>query len=152
MVNDTGDAGDFSAGDGVCETGSGNGLCTLRAAIEEANASTALDSIEFSIPTSDSGYTGQWWVIGLSSALPTLTDDGIEIRGLTQASNQGDTNPGVVGTGGTVGVDGEPLPQYTRPEIAIDGNGFDVYAVGGAVSNVLIEGSAIYDGNLGFSP
>jgi CSLREA domain-containing protein len=36
-VNSTGDASDANPGDGVCET-STPGECTLRAAIEEANA------------------------------------------------------------------------------------------------------------------
>src|SRR5262249_7275104 len=45
VVNDTGDAGDASAGDGVCETASGNGICTLRAAIGEANASSIVNTI-----------------------------------------------------------------------------------------------------------
>jgi len=38
VVNNTADEEDFSSGDGVCETARGNGVCTLRAAIEEANA------------------------------------------------------------------------------------------------------------------
>jgi len=37
-VNSTADAVDANPGDGVCETASGNGVCTLRAAIQEANA------------------------------------------------------------------------------------------------------------------
>ncbi len=37
-VNSTADATDASPGDGVCETGTGNGICTLRAAVQEANA------------------------------------------------------------------------------------------------------------------
>jgi len=37
-VNDTTDASDSAPGDAVCETAPGNARCTLRAAIEEANA------------------------------------------------------------------------------------------------------------------
>jgi len=44
-VNSTADATDAVAGDGVCETASGNGVCTLRAAIEEANALANSDTI-----------------------------------------------------------------------------------------------------------
>ncbi|MFN2576660.1 MAG: LamG-like jellyroll fold domain-containing protein [Pyrinomonadaceae bacterium] len=40
IVNNTGDAGDFTHGDGTCETATGNGICTLRAAVDEANAFT----------------------------------------------------------------------------------------------------------------
>ncbi|HLF22534.1 MAG TPA: CSLREA domain-containing protein, partial [Burkholderiales bacterium] len=34
-VNSTVDAVDFKPGDGVCETALGNGVCSLRAAIQE---------------------------------------------------------------------------------------------------------------------
>ncbi|MGI9290814.1 MAG: choice-of-anchor Q domain-containing protein [Gammaproteobacteria bacterium] len=44
-VNSTADTGDFNPGDNVCETGNGNGVCTLRAAIEEANALGSNDVI-----------------------------------------------------------------------------------------------------------
>src|SRR6516164_5100449 len=36
-VNSPFDVSDSNAGDGVCETAPGNGVCTLRAAIEETN-------------------------------------------------------------------------------------------------------------------
>src|SRR5262245_58251180 len=44
-VNNTADMGDVTPGDGVCETGTGNGICTLRAAIREANALAGADVI-----------------------------------------------------------------------------------------------------------
>ena len=37
-VNSTDDAGDGNPGDTFCETAPGNGICTLRAAIQEANS------------------------------------------------------------------------------------------------------------------
>lgn len=46
IVNSTADAPDFTI-NGVCETMPGNGLCTLRAAIQEANASASADVITF---------------------------------------------------------------------------------------------------------
>jgi CSLREA domain-containing protein len=74
-VNNTGDNDDASPGNGICETASGNGVCTLRAAIQEAivNANMAI-GITFSIPTSDPGYNAQTgaWTINLGSALPLL--------------------------------------------------------------------------------
>ena len=39
-VNSTADGHDATPGNNVCETATGNGVCTLRAAIEEANALT----------------------------------------------------------------------------------------------------------------
>ncbi|MFQ5922440.1 MAG: beta strand repeat-containing protein, partial [Anaerolineales bacterium] len=39
--------------------------------------------------------------------------------------------------------------QYQRPEIAIDANTFDGITIGGAASNILVEGLTIYDANNG---
>src|SRR5688572_17473539 len=49
IVNSTDDGTDASAGDGNCATASG--VCTLRAAIVEANALPGLDGISFGIGT-----------------------------------------------------------------------------------------------------
>ena len=50
-VDSTADTVDFSAGDGVCDTddSTGDGPCTLRAAIAEANALAGADTINFNI-------------------------------------------------------------------------------------------------------
>jgi len=46
MVNSAlADAGDANPGDGVCETAPGSGVCTLRAAVREANARPGADTI-----------------------------------------------------------------------------------------------------------
>lgn len=44
-VNSTADATDALPGNGICETVAGNGVCTLRAAIQESNAQTDGDTI-----------------------------------------------------------------------------------------------------------
>jgi CSLREA domain-containing protein len=44
-VNSPADVPDVDPGNGVCETVAGNGVCTLRAAIQESNAHTGADSI-----------------------------------------------------------------------------------------------------------
>ena len=44
-VNSTVDAVDFNPGDGTCETGADNDICTLRAAIQETNALPGEDTI-----------------------------------------------------------------------------------------------------------
>lgn len=44
-VNSTVDATDASPGDGICETAPGNGVCTLRAAVQESNASSSVNAI-----------------------------------------------------------------------------------------------------------
>ena len=46
-VNSTADANDVNPGDGICETATGNGICTLRAAIAEANALPGSNTITF---------------------------------------------------------------------------------------------------------
>ena len=73
-VNSTGDGDDAFRGDGQCETAVGNGVCTLRAAIEEANAHAGSDGIFFSIPTTDPGYSNGVWTIRPKTALPDLAD------------------------------------------------------------------------------
>jgi hypothetical protein len=47
VVNDNGDATDSTPGDMICETATGNGVCTLRAAVVEANALAGDDVITF---------------------------------------------------------------------------------------------------------
>lgn len=74
VVNHTGDSNDSSAGNGVCRTS--GGVCTLRAAIQESNTTTALDTITFAI---DSGPQR----ISLLGTLPTITRP-IIIDGWTQ--------------------------------------------------------------------
>jgi CSLREA domain-containing protein len=63
VVNDTGDAADNSPGDNNCSTS--GGVCTLRAAIQEANALTGTQTITFSVAG----------VIALASPLPDLSTD-----------------------------------------------------------------------------
>jgi len=143
---------------------------SLREAITVANLDAGANMIKFNIPIPTIAdpefpdYNGQWWTIhvdlynplALSAALPTLTDSGTTIDGFSQTANQGDTNPGMVGTGGTVGVDQVSLPQYDKPEIAIDRNGDEGASavvdfnprgltIAGNASNILIQGMAIYD-------
>ncbi len=81
-VNSTADRGDQTAGDGSCYTGTSLVLprqpeCTLRAAIEEANAFSGADTINFSIPAS--GVK----TISPNSALPEITDK-VTIDGYSQ--------------------------------------------------------------------
>jgi len=79
-VNSTGDAVDLVAGDGKCDTGALNSQgapeCTLRAAIEEANALAGADTIRFNIPTTEPGYSAAplSYTIQPGSALPLITE------------------------------------------------------------------------------
>jgi hypothetical protein len=50
-INSTTDVPDRNVGDGVCDADTAIGdLCTLRAAIQESNATTELEVIHFNIP------------------------------------------------------------------------------------------------------
>src|SRR5437868_15185019 len=73
-VNSTGDEDDAFPGDGQCETAVGNGVCTLRAAIEEANAHAGGDGIFFSIPTTDPSYSNGTWTIYVAETLPPISN------------------------------------------------------------------------------
>ena len=85
VVNSTGDQPDFNPGDGDCNIDT-SGICTLRAAIEEANATSYTDfpvSIHFNIPGPGP------YIIVPASPLPALTtplpgDPSIIIDGATQ--------------------------------------------------------------------
>jgi CSLREA domain-containing protein len=79
-VNSTGDASDAKPGSGVCGTLLGaskgdpdHGPCTLRAAIQEANAFAGTDIIQFNFPSSDPNCTNGVCTITLPSALPDLS-------------------------------------------------------------------------------
>ena len=67
VVNHTGDASDANTADGICQTATA-GQCTLRAAIQQANASSGKNTIKFNI-----AGTGPH-TIQPSSALPIITD------------------------------------------------------------------------------
>jgi CSLREA domain-containing protein len=83
-VNSTGDGADSNTADGVCNDGTGN--CTLRAAIQQANATSGTDTIAFQIPGAG------LHTIAPSTALPTITDPVI-IDGYTQPGSSVNTLP-----------------------------------------------------------
>ena len=82
VVDSTGDGGDSNAGNGTCDDGGGN--CTLRAAIEEANAWAGADVINFTVAG------GGPHTIAPGSALPTITDQ-VTIDGYTQTGASANT-------------------------------------------------------------
>ncbi len=113
-VNSTGDSGDASPGDGVCDTGGTNSEgaaeCTLRAAVEEANASAGIDTIEFDIPTSDSGYSAidTYWTIQSGSALNVTGS--VTIDATTQPGYTGSPDILLLGSSAVAGTDGFEIP------------------------------------------
>src|SRR4051812_24106557 len=84
------DAPDNNVGDGICDASPPFGLCSLRAAIQESNASVGTpDTIHFTIPVP--GVQ----TITLISDLPAITDP-VVIDGYTQPGASPNTNgPGL---------------------------------------------------------
>ncbi len=129
-VNVTGDGADTAPGDGVCLTGVGN--CSLRAAIEEANALPGTDVIHFSI-----GGTGPH-VLLPPSALPPITET-VTIDGSTQPGN--------------AGVCTTAIPNRPAYRIVLNGTiagaGVDGLKLLGGSDNSVIRGLNIrnFDGN-----
>src|SRR5581483_9606093 len=78
----TADTSDANPGDGACADILGH--CTLRAAIQEANAKTGLKAIHFDIPG-----TGVH-EISIASALPAVTQP-LEIDGYSQPGSSQNT-------------------------------------------------------------
>jgi beta-lactamase superfamily II metal-dependent hydrolase len=100
-VDSTGDAADFSTADGVCDTDDsvGDGPCTLRAAIQQANVSGGTDTINFNIPGAGPH------TISPGSALPTITDPVI-IDGTSEPDFAGTPIVELNGTSAGASVDG----------------------------------------------
>lgn len=89
-VKNTGDAADLNLGDAICDTSPANGRqCSLRAAIQEANATAGQDKIIFDI-----GTDGGLRTIAPDAPLPTITE-AVTIDGYTQLG----ASPNSVATG-----------------------------------------------------
>ena len=122
-VNHAGDAPDHVLGDGVCHVLGGG--CTLRAAIEQANALPGPHTIAFD-------FGGAPTTIGLTSQLPTITRQ-IAIDGTT---NGGTPNAQAVGNDAvvTVRIDGAAI---NSPHGGEHGLVFGPSGSGGASGSVL---------------
>lgn len=123
VVTSTGDESDINPGDGLCQTTLGGGVCTLRAALEEANALPGSDVINFKIP----GLGVQ--TIQPTTALPTITDS-VTIDGFTQPGASPNTN-----------VVGQPINAVLRIELdgSIAGAGIFISASNSTVRGLVIN-------------
>ena len=83
-VNTTSDLTDALPGDGTCETATGNGLCSLRAAILEANALAGPDTVLVPAGTYALGIAGDLENGGLTGDLDIT--DSVTIRGAGRSS------------------------------------------------------------------
>ena len=118
-VNSTGDAPDKSVGAGGCETATAS-ECTLRAAIQESNASVGTkDSIVF-FP----GFEGQGVAdtITLGASFPAVKDP-VTIEGGTCTTEAGFGGPcvGVNGPSGGFGLKVESADEVTIAGLAVTG-------------------------------
>ncbi len=126
-VDDTGDDPDVDDGDGTCATA--GGVCTLRAAIQQANASTNTDGpdrIEFDLNTSQ--------VINPSSPLPEITDP-VVIDGTTASAGSlprlrldgcASCGDGLVISAGDSEVRGLQIVRFAGHGIVLTGGGNNV--------------------------
>lgn len=128
-VVSTGDTADISPGDGICADAAG--VCTLRAAIQEANALAGTDTVAFAI-TGPGVQT-----ISPASAYPVISQP-LLIDGWTQGgagytgpplielngTNAGSGSEGFVFTGGSSLLRGIVINRFP-------GNGVDLLHVGG---------------------
>jgi CSLREA domain-containing protein len=114
IVNSTGDGADSNTGDGVCNDGSG--ACTLRAAIEEANATVKPDEITFNIPGAGVHF------IAPGIGLPAVAE---------QVSIDATTQPGYAG---------KPLVQLDGVNAGPDANGIAITAGASVVRGLSITG------------
>lgn len=91
LVDTTSDDG--SAAFAVCDSDPDNGNCSLRGAINAANASSAADTIQFAIPVTDAGYQAatQHWRFSPPSAYPAIQGD-LTIDGYSQPGALENTN------------------------------------------------------------
>lgn len=137
-VNSNTNVSDASPGNGTCQSTNGTGrVCTLRGAIEEANALAGTHTINFNIP---GGTLAAGTITVTGTALPAITRAGMTINGSTQPNN----NVGTLGTSLSVGVGLIPLPAYNRPDIVVvDGGGFPV-GLDIQASSVTIRGLCVY--------
>jgi titin len=161
-VDSTGDGSDANPGDGVCETAAGNGVCTLRAAIEEANALTGPDTIYFedsvgvimpysSLPALNdtSGGTtikgNPTWLLGSfagasASGLELESDDN-KLQGL-YITNFTVYGVAVMGNNNIIGADGDGVDDDTEGNV-ISSNGLYGVVIHGDVTENWLAGNWI---------
>ena len=143
------------------------GNCTLRAAIEEANAFAGTDAIGFNLTSNDPAFvsTTASWRISPVSQLPTTTEP-ITIDGYTQpgsaeatsstqavlkieldGSNAGAASIGLAIVGGNTVVKGLTINRFGRAGIRITGNGGNI--VDGNFIGTSIDGTSAFGNGFG---
>ena len=145
VVNSTGDGVDASPGNGSCATSIPT-ECTLRAAIQEANARFGNETITFNIAP------GGGQTIAPGSPLPAISGSGITIDGTTQPGYAGTPIIELRGTSAGPGADG--LQVLANPTIirALVINSFAGDGVESRANGAFLRGNLIGIAADGFSP
>lgn len=123
-VTTVSEGSDQTPGDGVCATSLGD--CTLRAAIEEANALPGMDTINFNLPGA-----GVHSISITAATLPSITDSAI-LNGASQpncsipcivlsGANLAGSNNGLVLKGDFITVKGFIITSWSLAGISISG-------------------------------
>jgi hypothetical protein len=152
-VNQTSDASDENLADGLCDINSfvSGDQCTLRAAMEQANATSGADTINFNL------FGSGPFTITPTSQLPTIADR-VTINGYSQPGAAPNTLPR--GTNATllIELDGTQAGSGDGLEIGAGGSGslirglvinrfssqgIDVFSSSAALTNVRIEGNFV---------
>jgi len=109
-------------------------------------------------PGQNTGYANQLTSAGanagaaritLASALPAISGASTSLDARTQTANVrataggAETNPGQIGTGGSVGTNAVALPRFDRPEVVVNAGARVVTATG---SSVILRGFAVENG------
>lgn len=128
VVNSTADDADATVGDSICDTATGNGVCTLRAAIQEANALAGTDTINFNI----TGCGGVCTIMPLTP-LPPITSP-VVIDGFSQPGSSPNTNLIAAGSNAVLLIE-------------LNGASQDGQHVAGGPVNGLADGLTLSGGN-----
>lgn len=121
---------------------------SLRQYLLNAQASAGERAMRF-VPVEPANATSggaSWWRVSLASTLPAIAENTVvDGRAWSPAGAAIDSNPGTLGTAGTVGVDGVALKNPDRPELEIDGRGAIAVGVTAAaksgIANLAVAGA-----------
>jgi CSLREA domain-containing protein len=122
VVNSTGDGGDSNTADNACNDGTGH--CTLRAAIQQANANPGADTIQFNIP--GAGVH----TIAPASPLPAVSDR-VTIDGYTQPGSSANT----LSTGDNAVI----LVELDGTNAGANANGLDITSGNSTVRGLAVK-------------
>ena len=124
-VDSTGTASDAAPGNGVCATS--GGVCTLAAAIQEANATAALDTIAFAIGSGLQRITSGTLTVTKPVVIDGWTQPGFSGTPLIEIRGSGGKNSGLVITTSGATVRGLVINGFGGEGIQVTGGGNHVF-------------------------